>query len=389
MLASHPIQYQAPLFRALAARPEIQLHVFFCRRWGIDPYQDPGFQITLSWDTPLLEGYPYTFLPNWSPFPSSSGFFGTINPGILSALRPGSFDAVLIHDWALASDWLGWAAAAFRRLPILLRGETNGLAEPTGLRRWIKRFILKILFCRVEGFLAIGTHNANFYRSCGVPENRIFWTPYAVDNSFFLKQAGPLNGPKALLRAKKGLPPDPPVILFCGKLIEKKRPFDLLKAFSLLDGNPKSSLAFVGEGPLRIPMKRFVAEKGLANVFFLGFCNQSELPPCYAMADALVLPSGEEPWGLVLNEAMCFGLPIIASDRVGAAADLVREGLNGFVYPVGDVTALAEGLRKTLRDPDVGQAMGSRSKEMIQRWGLEETVEGIVQCLNARIGHKM
>lgn len=387
VLASHPIQYQAPLFRALAARPEIDLHVYFCCRWGAESYSDPGFGVRFSWDLPLLDGYRHTFLTNLSPFSGPSRFLGLLNPGILGTVLHGKCDALWIHGWALASNWLAWAGAAARRLPILLRGETSGLAEPTGLKGRVKRGVLKTFFSQVAGFLAIGTNNANFYRSYGVPEDRIFWTPYGVDNAFFTQHAQMLAGEKRSLREREGLPPNLPVILFCGKFQERKRPLDLLKAFAPLDGESAGSLIFVGDGPLRPEMERFIADQRLNNVYILGFRNQTELPICYAMADVLVLPSGHEPWGLVLNEAMCFGLPVIASDRVGAAADLVQEEVNGFRYRVGDIVALRDCIRKVLSDAGVREAMGCQSQVIVDRWGVKEGVEGVVKALRSVV-HK-
>ena len=388
VLASHPIQYQAPLFRALAARPEIDLHVYFCSRWGLDEYNDPGFGTRVSWDIPLLEGYQSTFLRNLSPWPSPSRFLGLVNPGIVAATLRRRFDALWIHGWALASNWIAWCGAAAGWLPILLRGEAAGLAEPTGLKGAVKRLVLKTLFHRIAGFLAIGTNNANFYRSYGVSEEQIFLTPYAVDNAFFLNHARALEGQKLLLRAKEGLPPDRAVILYCGKFQEKKRPMDLLAAFALLNRNDTASLVFVGDGPLRLEMERFVAERRMAHVYFLGFRNQTELPACYGMADVLVLPSGFEPWGLVLNEAMCFGLPVIVSDRVGAAADLVRNGVNGFIYPAGNIHALADRLQRVLANEQARGEMGKQSCAIINRWGFEEDIAGLLNALHAVAGAK-
>src|SRR5439155_21786421 len=165
IVISHPIQYQAPLFRALSKRSEIDLHVFFGCRAGWERYHDPGFGVTFSWDIPILEGYKHTFLCNIGPSASPSRFFGVVNPGIVAGIWRGKFDAVWIHGWALATNWIAWAGASALHMPILLRGETNGLTEPSGLRRRVKRMVLQTLFSRVAGFLAIGTNNENYYKS--------------------------------------------------------------------------------------------------------------------------------------------------------------------------------------------------------------------------------
>jgi glycosyltransferase involved in cell wall biosynthesis len=198
-----------------------------------------------------------------------------------------------------------------------------------------------------------------------------------------------LEGQKCFLRDKAEIPPDLPVILFCGKFVEQKCPFDLLKAFVLLSEHCNASLVFVGDGPLRNAMEAFVAERQLEHVYFFGFRNQTELPACYALADVFVLPSSFEPWGLVLNEAMCFGLPVIASDQVGAAADLVRNGRNGFVYPVGNVEALAHQLQHVLADERTRQETGRQSQVIISRWGIEEDVEGVLMALHAVTDKRM
>ena len=381
VLSSHPIQYQVPLFRALAARPEIDLTVFFCSDWGLKAYCDEGFGQEVKWDVPLLDGYRYEFLPNVSPKANPSRFWGLINPAIVQRLRKENFDAAWVHGWALASNWIAWATATSRRLPILLWGETNGMTEPIGLKRIAKNIILKKFFSQIAGFLSIGTNNANFYRSYGVSEERIFLTPYSVDNAFFIKRTQELEGQKQVLREKEGMPPNLPVILFCGKFYDVKRPLDILKAFALLDRSLPASLVFVGAGPLRAEMEQFVAQRQVANVYFLGFRNQQELPKCYALADLFVLSSSSETWGVVLNEAMCSKLPVIVSDRVGAAVDLVRAGINGFTYPMGNVVALADCMRRMLKHDEARQVMGLNSLAIIRSLGPEESVEGVLKCI--------
>lgn len=380
-LVSHPIQYLAPLYRVLAERREIDLHVYFGCAWGTRVYRDPGFGVRFAWDVPLLNGYPHTFLRNLHPWPNPNRFLGLINPGVLSALRRGRYDAVWVHGWFPASTWLAWAGAQARGIPILLRAEASGLTEPAGLKRAVKQVILRTLFSQIDGFLAIGASNANFYRTYEIREDRIFMSPYSVDNEFFIGRARELRGQKRSLRAQEGLPPDLPVVLFCGKFYDVKRPLDVLRAFRQLDGTPPASLALVGDGPLRGELEEYARREKLSSVHFLGFRNQARLPECYALADCLVLPSASETWGIVLNEAMCFGLPVIATDRVGGAADLIREGEDGFTYPVGDVGVLADRLREILRDEDRREAMGQRSLEIIGHWGPKESADGIVNAL--------
>ncbi len=196
IFTSHPIQYQAPLFRALAARPEIDLEVCFYSRRGLQKQIDPQFGVRIAWDTPLLDGYSHRFLRNIGTSDGPEGFFTLINPGVLSRCLTGRFDAIWIQGWALASNWLVWLVALLRRTPLLIRGESNGLEERKGWKSLLKRGFLKAYFSNVQAFLTIGRLNREFYLACGVAEEKLFLTPYAVDHSFFFKKQSSSNRKK-------------------------------------------------------------------------------------------------------------------------------------------------------------------------------------------------
>lgn len=383
VLASHPIQYQAPLFRALAARPEIDLTVLFCSDSGLKAYRDEGFGQELKWDVPLLEGYRSEFLPNVSLRPNESRFWGLINPAVIRRLRKGNFDAVWLHGWARFTNWLAMLTAFASGIPVLLRGETTLLPTLPRWKKTLKQIVLKRLFKRISAFLAIGRYNAEFYEAYGVPKEKIFHVPYAVDNNFFLSKAKELSPRKNELKKELGIPDDLPVILFCGKLTPVKRPMDLLQAYVQVSKDTKCALVFVGNGSLRSELESYTRERNLRHVYFTGFQNQTELPTFYAMADLLVLPSGFEPWGLVVNEAMCFGLPVIISDQVGAGGDLVQENSNGFIYPWGDVITLAERLKVLFTDTSLIEKMGKASHDLITKWSYHNGVQGVLSCIES------
>src|SRR3954453_16864887 len=244
-VVSHPIQYQAPLLRQIAADPHIDLHVFYGCGTGADRFHDRQFGIEVKWNPPLLDGFAHTFLPNAGRHNSPDPFSGVLNPGIVSRISFDRYDSVWLHGWAHATNWLAWATAAVRRIPVLIRGEANGLTEPTGGRRIAKKAILRTMFSRVAGFLTVGSRNAEFYRQYGVSEDRLFHVPYAVDNDFFMDRARVLLPRKKELRIAAGIHPEKPVILFCGKFLAKKRPMDLLQAFRRL-GEGQASLVLVG-----------------------------------------------------------------------------------------------------------------------------------------------
>ena len=186
-------------------------------------------------------------------------------------------------------------------------------------------------------------------------------------------------------RKELGINEEAIVILFMGKLIEKKRPLDLLKAYEFLNSKfhiLNSSLLFVGDGVLRLELEKYVKDNNLKNVYFAGFKNQTELPKYYTLADILVLPSGAgETWGLAVNEAMCFSLPIIVSDVVGCGPDLVKNNDNGFIFPVGDVGSLASCLKDLIDDSAKRKSFGEKSLGIIKQYTFEKDIEGILTAL--------
>lgn len=385
ILTSHPIQYQAPLFRKLAQHPAIDLMVYFCSDQGVTEKVDREFMTSFKWDLPLLEGYRYKFLKNYSPWPSIFQPFRLINPGIWGELKRRPYDALLVHGYSTATVWLTFFAAWSKGGRLILRGESNLLYPRPWWVRAIKRLVLRTLFKRVQAFLTIGTLNAEFYLHYRVPAERLFLAPYSVDNEYFMRQAATICPQREATKGELGIPQGMPVILYCGKLVARKRPGDLLKAFEQL--SREAALLLVGDGPERPKLEQYARQRGLKNVHFLGFQNQGDLPRFYGIADIFVLPSERDPWGLVLNEAMCYGLPVIATDLVGASRDLIRPGENGFIYPVGDIGALVSTLQNLLDDSEKRKAMGRSSLKLISDWNYETCVETIIDALKYLTEH--
>jgi len=376
VLTSHPIQYQAPLFRALAEHPSIDLTVFFCSDHGAREYYDAGFRRMLKWDVPLTDGYDHRFLMNIAPAPSLSSPLGQINPSILYRLRRSEYDALLIHSYAKVSSLLGYLAARTRGIPILLRTESTLLRDRPWWVRVLKRAFLWALLKQTSACLYIGTRNREFFEHYGVGNGRLFPVPYAVESERL--SAAPPEG-RERVRRELGIDDDRLVILFCGKLIACKRPLDLVRALARA-GLRRATLLIAGDGELR-PQVESEARRLNVDVRPAGFVNQEQLPAFYGASDCLVLPSEYEPWGLVVNEAMACGLPIIASDKVGCAADLVRPRENGLIYRCGDMGALAEALHVVARDARRRRRWGRRSREIIGGCDYGADVEGIVAAL--------
>ncbi len=386
-LVSHPIQYQAPMFRYLTALPGIDLTVLFLSDLSIREYHDPGFGVSFKWDVPLLEGYRGEFLPALGARDSLS-FWRPFTYAIRRRLAAGCFDALWIHGYAHQAMLRAIAAARSLGIKVLMRGESHlGSESRSPLTRVIKRRLLPRLFERIDAFLTIGARNREYYLAYGVPAAKMFAMPYAVDTEFFRAGAEAARPGREHLRSELNLAPGRPIVLFASKLQQRKRARDLIEACAAIESLPRPYLLMVGDGEERSALQARTRALGLDDtVRFLGFRNQTELPRLYDLCDVFVLPSDAEPWGLVLNEVMNAGKPVIASDAVGAAPDLVIEGVNGFVYPVGDIGALARALERVTRSPEHAAAMGAKSLEIVARYSFEAGGAGLLAALAAVTG---
>jgi glycosyltransferase involved in cell wall biosynthesis len=382
VVTSHPVQYQAPLFQRLARDPQFDLAVYYGHDGSLVGEFDADFGLPVSWDRPLLAGYRSAFLTSCRTGRRGRILTISIVNRLLSEFRWERYDAVLIHSYATASSAVGYLAAYLSRTPVLLRTESELIRPRSGWRNRIRRFFVRVVVRFTSGFLVIGAANREFYHSLRIPENRLFDTPYAVDNEFFSSARSDVLSERQRVKGELGFPPELPVVVFSGKFIERKRPLDLAEAVRrLLREGIQVGLLMIGEGELRARIERFVTDERLPFVHLTGFVNQTGLAKYYALGDVFVLPSQFETWGLVVNEAMLFAMPAIVTDMVGAGRDLTEPGVTGYVYPVGNIDALTGHLRTLIIDPDRRRRMGDAAKAKILTWSFDEDLSGILAAL--------
>ena len=367
--------YQVSLFREIAADPRFDLIVYFCSDEALRAHDaHVMYETDEKWgdEAELLDGFKYEFMLNFSPRASYLKWpFGLMNFGVWNKIGRQKPDAVIIMSWMNLTWWIAILACLRHKAQLFYLTDANIQGESTipGWKRWIKKLVLgKTLFPKVTGFLCAGFENETLYRSFGVPNDRLI--PYAYswgyDNLLKLSQEALANRGK--LRETLGISQYNRVILFCGRLSAEKNPFHLLQAYQKI-ANENTSLLFVGDGYLRSSLEEYVAEQGLKSVYFVGFQRRTTMPDYYAISDLLVLPSRRETWGMVVNEAMCFGLPIIVSNQVGAGSDLVKDGYNGFKFQAGDITQLAQHIATVVNQSKEEQAlMKSHSVDLITKW---------------------
>ncbi len=420
IIASHPIQYQVPLYRALAALPGMDLLVHY----GFLPdakAQGEGFGVEFSWDIPLLGGYRHEvfgveqagsaragakfralgdaaptgqerFLPvtqggagacpglgDEAPLGLKSAALGSASAWVRNAkslfasLRTYRPDAILCTGWHHPVMYAGLAAAVLSGRPKILRCEANTLRRRRLPARLFQRTVLDLY----DAFLPIGMANREYYRTFGVREDDMFDAPYFIDNARFAEISG--GADRAALRARWGIPPDAFCFLFSGKLEEKKNPLLLVEAMRGLTG---AHLLIAGSGDLEPRVRGLAADLGVG-CSFAGFLNQSEIPLAYAAADCLVLPSDAgETWGLVVNEAMACGRPAIVSDLVGCRQDLVEEGVTGLSFPCGEAAALAAQMQMMAAHPENSQRMGAAARRRVfESYSVDVAADGVMQAV--------
>lgn len=392
-LVSHPIQYQAPLLRRIACEPDIDLTVLFGSDFSVRGYQDRGFGVEVQWDVPLLDGYRSVFLKRLRDTGTVSPL-SPISRGILRRLRASdgapAFDALWVHGYASVNALHGILAAYALGIPVLLRAESWLADRPRDVATLAaKELFFKLLRPAIAATLPIGSRNRDYWARYFGPEMPQFLMPYAVDNAYFAARAAAADTEE--LRAELQLSPGRPVILFASKLQQRKHADHLIEAYHRLCSSATGTIPYlviVGDGEDRERLQTRAAELRLEGVRFAGFRNQSALPGFFALAQVFVLPSQHEPWGLIVNEAMACGCPIVASDDVGAHTDLIRNGVDGYVFPTGDVDALAAALRDVLSSPERARRMGGAARVRIAGWDFEADVRGLREAL-AAVTHKL
>ena len=384
ILATHPIQYYVPWYQALAQHPEINLEVFYCHRQSPYGQAQAGFGVPFDWDIPLLDDYKYRFLNNKAFNPNVYTFFGCDTPEIMRIISDSSFDAFIVHGWYVKSFWQAITTCWNTHTPVLVRGDSQLLTQRFWINRLLKYLFFRWFIPRFDAYLVVGKRAREYYLHYGADKNKMFFVPHCVDNQFFASNQAMLESQRENLRRDWGIPRDSFTFLFAGKLIPLKRPYDFLKALEIVCKHfPLIFGLVVGDGSLRSELESFSRNANLP-VVFKGFLNQKKMPKAYTVSDVLVLPSDRETWGLVVNEAFACGLPVIVSDKVGCAADLIIPGETGEVFPCSDIEKLIEIFKAFVLKRDHLKKMGSKGRKIImENYSITNAVEGVLRAIRA------
>lgn len=342
VLTSHPIQYNAPMFADLAARPDIDLRVFYC--WeGTAGALDHEFNRAVTLDVPLLQGYAWEQVPNVARDPGTHHFKGIDNPEMVGRITAWKPDAILVYGWAWRTN-LAVMRHFHGRIPVLFRGDSTLISsQQAAWKKWLRRPLLTWVYRHIDLALSPGTHNRAYLRAMGVPDHRIAPMPHAIDIDRFSRADGEALTRARAARQALGIADDAVVFLFAGKFVYGKQIDVLIEAFGRIVGTRGDvHLLLAGDGRDRAALMQ--RSSGLTNIHFIGFRNQSEMPETYMMADVYVLPSLFETWGLGVNEALSSGCVAIASDMTGCAPDLLAGKQYGRVFQCGNIGELAQAM---------------------------------------------
>ena len=382
IISTHPIQYNAPLFKLLVERGNLQLKVFYTWSQAREKVEDKGFGKAIQWDIPLLEGYEHEFVPNTSKKPGNRSFWGIRTPALIHKIKDFNPDTILVFGWNFKSH-LDVMRHFKGKTPIWFRGDSHLLDEIPGMKTWLRRFALRWVYRHVDRAFYVGTNNKAYFLTHGLRENQLVYAPHAVDNERFQNTPERDYEQRARQwRKELGYSEDDIVVLFAGKFEPKKNPFMIIEAFNSISfENDKLKLLMVGNGELEEVIK--MKAKGNPHVQFLPFQNQSQMPVLYRVGDVFCLPSRGpgETWGLAVNETFACGRPAVVSDRAGCGVDLIQSGHNGFLFASDDIDELANILAE-ISDSDL-KKMGKNAASFIERWRFESICSAIETSLQS------
>ena len=360
--------YRVPLFEGLSEHPSIDLFVYFCAKTHKER----------KWDILESDRYKYEILSG-----ITLEIFGIkyhINPSIISKLIKGKYDVVIIGGNTDFTTQAAFIISKLLKTPTILWSE--GIESAQSLLGKVISPLTKYIVRNVDAVVVAGTMSRDFNIKNGARQEKIFIAPNIVDNEMFIKQS--LKSKKEKERFKQELNiQNKKIILFVGQLIKRKGVEYLLKAYKKIKNDYDDvCLVVIGDGVLKNELEDICIKEHIKDVRFTGWVSEEQKIIYYSIADLFVLPTLEDVWGLVINEAMCCGLPVISTKAAGCAQDMIIPGENGFIVDAANIDQLYSSMKKIILDDEVAKKMGEKSLEIIEnRFSLSKMVNGFVSAI--------
>ena len=379
-VVSHPIQYTVPLYRRLAGRDDIEIKVFFTWHAGTQAVDDRGFGRPIAWDIPLTDGYDFELVPNIASDPGTHHFLGLRNPALLDRVMSWQPDVVHITGWAWFSHLQLLHALSRRGVRTLFFGDSHLLGgKSNGPRWWIKSAVLRRVYSWPTACLFAGSANRAYFETFGVLPERLYPCPHSIDVSRFAEPAAQWEEEAARWRSELGIGSKQKVLLFAGKFDANKRPVQLMRTVAKLHDD-EIVLVLAGAGELQAEIDA-IAASDPARFRVLPFQNQSRMPIVYRLGDIFLMPSAAETWGIAVNEALACGRPVIVSDGVGCAADVVDVAC-GRIFPRDDWSALGKVIEALKQNGDTLSAMGRAAATRAWTFDVAATEATLLAAVN-------
>ena len=386
VIGTHPVQYHAPVYMAVAKQFGVPVHAIYGSDFSIKGGFDRLFQQSITWDNFTLDSSTTTFLSTVEErAPRSDSEISAAGLGrVLKKLAPA---AVLLTGYYPKFHLSAFLTVKRCGIPLLFRAETTDHTwEGNRVKAWMRDRLLCVLYRNCQYLLPIGTHSHEHYKRLGCPETKLLSAPYCVDSSAFAADEEARARLRAPQRRDLGIRDNDIVLLFSGKLARHKGPQFLIEAVRSMAPADRDRMVvvFLGSGPEQDRLQNLASASESVRTHFAGFQNQTQLSPYYQAADLLIVPSTpyppyKETWGLVVNEALHHGLPCVVSDSVGCAVDLIEPGKTGEVTATGNAGSLAAGIGRALQlagDPKVRFACRDR----VSRFTVEYAAAGIAKA---------
>jgi len=360
-----------PLFEKLGRQKDIEVKIFFCSE----------SETNRIWRTDVEKKFNYKILPKFAiEFRGEDLFTYFINPTVLFELIKYNPDIVITAGWDIFAYQIAFFyAKIFRKKFVLWSGSTK--YEPSW-RRALSMPLVKLIVAGSDAYIAYGTRAREYLISLGAEPEKISISYNTTDINFFENEVDKWRKQKIKIKKELGINTSK-VVLYVGQLIERKGVRYLIEAFGRLKRDLKDvSLLIVGYGPQESELKELVKKRKISDIIFTGGAEWRKTPKYYAISDIFVLPSLEEVWGLVINEAMTSRMPIITTDKVGASVDLVKNGENGYVIKSGNIDELYKVMEKIIKNSRLLTRMGEKSQDLIKNFGPDNAVRGFFKAIN-------
>jgi glycosyltransferase involved in cell wall biosynthesis len=366
--------YRLPVFKSLARDTSVEPHIIFLSE------TDPSLREWRIYSDEIR--FPYDVLPNWRR--RVGAYNVLVNRNLYQHLEKISPDVLICGGYSYLASWQAARWCNRHQVPLVLWSESTSHDDRRGYVpvEFLKRQFLR--HCRA--FVVPGQSAFDYLVSLGISEEAIVTAPNAVDNDFFGQRALAARTSAGQYRARYNLPER--FFLYSGRLTKSKGVFDAVDAYASLAPDLRSevSLVFAGNGSAKPDLKRRAQNIYPGHVQFAGFVHREDLPVYYALADMLIFPTHSDPWGLVVNEAMVSGLPIITTSAAGCAADLVENGRNGFVVEAGAIDQLASTMDLLARSCELRSRFAAHSREKISGYSPEACADGLAAAVELITG---